>query len=66
VHHTATMLFPPTLDNWSEYEVNNTVIVPCPPYSPNFSLSNLALFLKLKLKLYGWHPKGVASGTHQH
>jgi hypothetical protein len=68
-------LHPPaqTFLNPTEFVTNNTVIVPHPPYSSDYSApSDFALFTKLKMELKGrhflnsdWHPKRVASGTQQ-
>jgi histone-lysine N-methyltransferase SETMAR len=39
---------------------NNMVIVPHPPYSPDLTPCDFALFPKLKMKLKGWHFETVS------
>jgi hypothetical protein len=49
---------------------NNVVIIPHPPYLPDLSPCDLALFPKLKMKLKRWHfetvSEGITSSTRQH
>jgi hypothetical protein len=51
--HCREVCFP-TFDRWSEFVINNyVVIVPHPPYSPDIAHNDFVLFFKLKLKLKG-------------
>jgi hypothetical protein len=54
LHHdnTPTHMSMKTIESVTN---NNMVIIPYPPYLPDLAPCDFALFLKLKMKLKGWH-----------